>query len=102
MAYPGKTVLLTSWKAVSPGVDGGVSLRGTLAAVVAATLISGAAVALKLVPAHFTLAIIYAGVLGSLVDSLIGALLERRGMLSNDIVNLLSTAAAVGIMWVMM
>lgn len=102
MAYPGKTVLLTSWKPVSPGVDGGVSLRGTLAAVIAAALISGAAVALKLVPQHFTLAIIYAGLLGSLVDSLIGALLERRGMLSNDVVNLLSTAAAVGIMWLMM
>ena len=101
MAYPGKTVLLTSWTPVSPGVDGGVSLRGTLAAVIAAALISGAAVALKLVPQHFTLAIIYAGVLGSLVDSLIGALLERRGMLSNDVVNLLSTAAAVGIMWLM-
>jgi uncharacterized membrane protein len=78
-----------------------VSFRGTLAAVVAAALISAAAVALKLVPVHFTLAIIYAGVLGSLVDSLIGALLERRGVLSNDMVNLLSTAAAVGIMWLM-
>jgi uncharacterized protein (TIGR00297 family) len=101
MAYPGKTVLLTSWKQVSPGVDGGVSLRGTLAAVVAATLISAAAVALKLIPLHFTLPLIYAGVLGSLVDSLIGALLERRGVLTNDVVNLLSTAAAVGIMWLM-
>ena len=101
MAYPGRTVLLTTWKAVSPGVDGGVSLRGTLAAVVAASLISGAAVALNLIPVHFTLPIIYAGVLGSLVDSLIGALLERRGVLSNDVVNLLSTAAAVGIMWLM-
>ena len=102
MAYPGKTVLLTSWKPVAPGVDGGVSFRGTLAAVVAAALISAAAVALKLVPVHFTLAIIYAGVLGSLVDSLIGALLEQRGVLSNDMVNLLSTAAAVGVMWLML
>jgi uncharacterized protein (TIGR00297 family) len=101
MAYPGKTVLLTSWKPVEPGVDGGVSLRGTLAAVIAAITISASAVALKLAPVRFALPIIYAGVLGSLVDSLIGALLERRGMLSNDVVNLLSTAAAVGIMWVM-
>jgi uncharacterized protein (TIGR00297 family) len=102
MGFPGKTVLLTSWKPVSPGVDGGVSLRGTLAAVVAAIMISAAAVALKLVPVRFALPIIYAAVLGSLVDSLIGALLEQRGVLSNDAVNLLSTAAAVGIMWMMM
>jgi uncharacterized membrane protein len=33
------------------------------------------------------------------VDSLLGALLERRGWLTNDLVNLLSTAVAVGIAW---
>jgi uncharacterized protein (TIGR00297 family) len=97
MAFPGKTVLLTSWRLVSPGVDGGVSLRGTLAAVAAAAAISAAAALMKLLGGSHALAIVYAGVLGSLVDSLIGALLERRGFLNNDLVNLLSTAAAVGI-----
>jgi uncharacterized protein (TIGR00297 family) len=90
-------VLLTSWKPVSPGVDGGVSVRGTLAAVVAAGVISAAAASMKLLGGSHALAIVYAGVLGSLVDSLIGALLERRGFLNNDIVNLLSTAAAAAI-----
>lgn len=97
MAFPGNTVLLTSWRLVSPGVDGGVSLRGTLAAVAAAGAISAAAALMKLLGGSHALAIVYAGVLGSLVDSLIGALLERRGFLNNDLVNLLSTAAAVGI-----
>jgi uncharacterized protein (TIGR00297 family) len=97
MAFPGKTVLLTSWKPVSPGVDGGISLKGTLAAVGAAGIIAAAAALMHLAGGGHALAILYAGVLGSLVDSLIGALLERRGFLSNDLVNLLSTAAAVGI-----
>lgn len=97
LAFSGKTVLLTSWKPVTPGVDGGVSARGTLAAVAAAGVIAAAAALMKLVGGNHALAIVYAGVLGSLVDSLIGALLERRGFLNNDTVNLLSTAAAVAI-----
>lgn len=97
MAFPGKTVLITSWKPVSPGVDGGVSLKGTLAAVGAAGVVSAAAARMHLLGGGHALAILYAGVLGSLVDSLLGALLERHGFLNNDTVNLLSTAAAVGI-----
>ena len=55
-----------------------------------------------LVPIHYAAAIVYAGVLGTLVDSLLGALFERRGWLNNDLVNLLSTAAAVGIAWLLL
>ena len=98
MAFPGRTVLLTSWNPVEPGVDGGVSITGTTAAVMAAGVVAFAAVALRLVPGGFVLPLIGAGVLGSLVDSLMGALLEQRGLLTNDAVNLLSTAAAVGFM----
>lgn len=97
MAFPGKTVLLTSLNPVAPGVDGGVSLKGTLAALLAAVTIAGAALLMKIVPIHYAVTIVYAGVLGSLVDSLFGALIERRNLLNNDMVNLLSTAAAVGL-----
>jgi len=101
MAFPGRTVLLTSWKPVAPGVDGGVSLKGTLAAIVAAAIIASAAVLMRLVSIPYAVAIGGAGILGSLVDSIFGALMERRGLLSNDVVNLLSTAAAAGLVWIM-
>lgn len=101
MAFSGRTVLLTSWKPVAPGVDGGVSLKGTLAAIVAAAIIASAAVLMRLVSIPYAVAIGGAGILGSLVDSLFGALMERRGLLSNDLVNLLSTAAAAGLVWIM-
>jgi uncharacterized protein (TIGR00297 family) len=97
MAFPGKTVLLTSFKPVAQGVDGGISSKGTLAALVAATTVAVTALLIKVVPVHYAGAIILAGVLGSLVDSLFGALMERRNLLTNDLVNLLSTAAAVGL-----
>ncbi|HET6936612.1 MAG TPA: DUF92 domain-containing protein [Candidatus Angelobacter sp.] len=93
-AFPGRTVLLTSWKPVTPGADGGVSLSGTAAALIAAGAVGITANLFRLAGGHHALVIIYAGVLGMLVDSLLGALLERRGFLNNDAVNLLSTASA--------
>jgi uncharacterized protein (TIGR00297 family) len=100
MAFPGKTVLITTWKAVPPGMDGGITILGTFSALLAATLVAVPAKMLGLVSVHHMTAVIYAGFLGSLVDSLLGALLERRGWLNNDTVNLLGTATAVGIVWV--
>ncbi len=102
MAFSGKTVLITTWKPVPPGMDGGITLHGTVAALAAAAGVALAAKLAGLLPAHHVAAIIYAGFLGTLVDSLLGALLERRGWLNNDLVNLLSTAAASGIAWILM
>lgn len=101
LAFSGRTVLITTWRPVSPGVDGGVSLRGTAAALAGAAIIALSARALGLVPAHQAAIVIYAGFLGALVDSLLGALLEKPGLLNNDLVNLLSTGAAVAIAWVL-
>lgn len=102
LAFPGKTVLITTWKSVPPGMDGAISLHGTAAALLVAAGLALAGQLLGLVSAHHAVAVIYAGFLGTLVDSLLGALLERRGWLSNDLVNLLSTTAAVGIAWMIM
>jgi uncharacterized protein (TIGR00297 family) len=99
MAFPGKTVLITTWKPVPPGMDGGISLRGTGAALLAAGAVALAGKLLGLVWAHQAVVVLYAGFLGSLADSVLGAVLERRGWLNNEWVNLLSTAAAAGIAW---
>lgn len=102
MAFPGTTVLITTWKPVPPGVDGGISVRGTVAAVAAAALVAVCGKILGLVSAHQAAIVLGAGLLGTLADSVLGAVLERRGWLNNDLVNLLSTAAASAIAWVMM
>ena len=97
-AFGGRTLLITSLQPVAPGADGGISLVGTVAAVVAAGSTVLVAALLKTglewkgVPA-----LILAAVLGTLVDSLLGATLERRGWINNDAVNLLSTAAAAAL-----
>ena len=101
LAFSGRTVLITTWRPVAAGIDGGISLHGTAAALAAAAIVALAARALGLVPAHQAAIVVYAGFLGALVDSLLGALLEKPGLLNNDLVNLLSTAAAMGIAWLL-
>jgi uncharacterized protein (TIGR00297 family) len=96
MAFPGKTLLVTNFKPVPAGTDGGISFFGTIAALAGAASVAAAAVATGLVPASQIAIIILAGFFGTVIDSLLGAVFERRNLLNNDLVNLLSTAAAVG------
>ncbi len=99
MAFPGKTVMIATFKSVPAGTDGGMSLFGTIAALLGSAGVAVAALATGLVPFSQLAIVILAGFFGTLIDSLLGAVLERRGWLDNDLVNLLSTAAAVGMAW---
>jgi uncharacterized protein (TIGR00297 family) len=97
MAFPGRTVLLTTGKRVESGIDGGISLVGSTAAVLAALMIAVPALALQLVNPLQVLIVVVAGVAGMLFDSFLGAVFERKGYLKNDAVNLMGTAFAMGV-----
>lgn len=99
MAFRSKTLLITTWKPVPPGVDGGISLRGSLAALVAAALVAASGNVLALVLPREAAIVLAAGFMGTLADSVLGAVLERRGWLTNDLVNLLSTVIAAVVAW---
>jgi uncharacterized protein (TIGR00297 family) len=90
----GRPRMITTLRAVEPGIDGGISLVGTLAGVAAAGIVSLAGtLALRGDIAVFWISC--AGALFGLVfDSFLGATLERRGWINNDAVNFLSTASA--------
>ncbi len=72
------------------GLDGVVSVEGTLIGAL------GAALAGLLFDGASKLALIVAvsGIAGNLADSLLGALMERKGWIGNDAVNFLNTAIA--------
>jgi len=86
--------LITNFRPVPVGTDGGISVLGTLAGVAAAVAVATVAWAGRMVAAHWWVPVAAAGVLGMFVDSFLGASLERRRLLNNDAVNLLSTLAA--------
>jgi uncharacterized protein (TIGR00297 family) len=100
--FPGKTVLITTWKPVPVGLDGGISLNGTAAAIVAAVIVALTARLTGLASNRQAAIIVGSGIFGMLVDSVLGAVFERRGYLNNDLVNLFGTMAAAGIAWLLM
>jgi len=91
--------LITTWQEVPAGTDGGISLAGTLAGAGAAVLISAVCTGVGLLSRNWiapAIAVLSA-ILGMIADSFLGAWLERRGILNNDLVNLLGTLVAAGI-----
>jgi uncharacterized protein (TIGR00297 family) len=86
--------LVTTLRRVDPGTDGGVTLIGTLSGAIAAGLVALAGALVLRGGATLLAVSSAAGVFGLLFDSLLGATLEQRGWLSNDLVNFLSTAGA--------
>jgi uncharacterized membrane protein len=93
-AVGGQPILLTTLRRVPPGTDGAITLTGTLAGIAAAALVAAsAAPALGMSATQCTIAFA-AGVAGLFFDSLLGATIERKGWLGNDLVNLTSTAFA--------
>ena len=86
--------LITTWELVSAGTDGGITIAGTIAGAIAAAIISLVTASTGLIPWHWFWISTAAAILGTLIDSLLGALLERKHRLNNDAVNFLSTVAA--------
>ena len=84
--------LITSWQPVSAGTDGAISAWGTLLGIAAAVLVAFEASWTRFLTVRFAVIAAIAGILGMLFDSLLGATLERRGRLTNNGVNLVSTA----------
>jgi uncharacterized protein (TIGR00297 family) len=96
-AFGGTPFLITTFRRVPPGTDGAITLVGTVSGISASALVAVSAIpAIGTVPRHCLLAFI-SGLCGLFFDSLLGATLERKGLLGNDLVNFLSTAFASSI-----
>jgi uncharacterized protein (TIGR00297 family) len=84
--------LITTLQRVSPGTDGAVSFPGTLAGVGAAGLTAALGLVLGMLETPAGLLLVStAAFLGTIVDSLIGALSPRAG---NELTNVLCTLVA--------
>jgi len=98
-AFGGWPFLLTTFHRVEPGTDGAISWLGTATGVGSAGIVAGVGMwALRMRVADAMIALV-AGLAGLVFDSLLGATVERKGWLGNDLVNFSSTlfAAAVAL-----
>jgi uncharacterized protein (TIGR00297 family) len=88
----GKTpYLITTFKKVPKGTDGGITLIGEIAATIAAFILCMTAYALNVVSFDMALIGVLAGFVGTNVDSLVGATLERKGIVQNTGTNFICT-----------
>ena len=87
--------LIANFRKVPPGTDGAVSLPGTLAGLAAAGLTAALGFALGLVEGPAAMLIVaFASFLGTVVDSIVGALTPRLG---NELTNVLCTLVAAAL-----
>lgn len=92
--WGGRPVLITTWKAASPGCDGGITWVGSGAGLVAGAVMALLAWMVGLCELSVLPWIIGASLVGNLLDSLLGATLESAGLLDNEAVNFAATLGA--------
>lgn len=88
-----RTFLLTTLRPVPRGTEGAVSVEGTLAGVAASVVVGALGAALGLYPWIGVGAVAFAAFVGTTLESVVGAALERRNLLDNEALNFLNTLA---------
>jgi uncharacterized protein (TIGR00297 family) len=87
----GPTLLITRLEFVPVGTDGGVSAAGTMAGALGSLAVAACGGVLGLYTAGMVAVVALAGLVATLLESAVGASLERRGHVGNDAVNLFNT-----------
>ena len=83
--------MITTLRRVPPGTNGGITLTGEATALAASLIISVTAFALGVIDLPTAAICTAAGLVGTNVDSLVGALIENRGYIGNAGTNVLGT-----------
>ncbi len=89
--------LITTLEPVDTGTDGAVTVMGTFAGMGGSAIIAAVAIlsGTLVSTTHLFLIVTVSGFSGTVVDSILGATLERKGVIGNDLVNLFSIGAGL-------
>jgi uncharacterized protein (TIGR00297 family) len=93
-AWGKRTFLVPTLRRVPPGTSGAISFEGTIAGLAGALVLGTLAVGLALVHLKAVPIVVAAATIGAFAESAMGATLEGRGVVNNDVLNFLNTAIA--------
>ena len=91
--YGRRTFLITTLRPVPRGTEGAVSLEGTLAGVAASLVLGALGAAVGLYRWRGVAWVAVAALVATTLESVLGATLEKRGLLDNEAVNFLNSLA---------
>src|SRR6185295_7990697 len=100
-AYGRRTFLITTLRPVPPGTEGAISAEGTIAGLVGAILVGLVGATFGLYGPAAIVLVALAGLLGSLAESVLGTVAEKRGWLDNDLLNAVNTAIGAALVVMM-
>ncbi len=83
--------LITNFKKVKPGTDGGITLLGTISGLCASFILSTTAYLILFPDPNIILVGTLSGFLGNIIDSIVGAVFERKGLCTNAGTNFIAT-----------
>ena len=96
-----KPRLITNFSKVESGTDGGITFLGTITGAMASVLIAIIYFLFIENSLKITGIIAFAGFCGTLIDSLLGAIFERKGKLSNTQVNFIASSSGAIIVFIL-
>jgi len=97
-----EAILITTWERVPAGIDGGITLMGSIAGLAAGAVIGIVAAGGGMIRWAELWISVASGFAGMLIDSLLGATVQRRGWIGNQAVNFVATLAAAALAYAMM
>jgi len=95
--YGKRPILITTMKSVPVGTDGAISVEGTILGVLSAALVGAEAYLLHLITLSSIIIIMIAAFIGTTVESVLGATIERRKWVSNEVVNFINISTGAGV-----
>jgi uncharacterized protein (TIGR00297 family) len=95
--YGKRPFLITTMRPAPAGTDGAISVEGTILGVLSATFISMEAYLLHLINLRSIAIVIIAAFAGTTVESILGATIERKKWVSNEVVNFINISTGAGV-----
>jgi len=83
------------------GTDGAISIEGTILGVSSAALIGAEAYLLQLISLSSIIFVVIAAFIGTTVESVLGATIERRKWVSNEVINFINISTGTGVAMLM-